>query len=172
MLPTFFGMWKLEVAYACTLRTPAVPLGTTYPHEHALAVILRVLMTSGGGAAMTTPTINYETVLTLARQLPPADQTRLAATLSDPADDVPATRDATVAAGALDFDVQQMLQHATIDDFVVPPAGTSEDARALLQAWATEDADDEDGEPWDEVLRSLDANRFSTRRLFGERDSA
>jgi hypothetical protein len=118
---------------------------------------------------MPTPTVDFETVLTLARQLPTADQTRLAALLVAAEDAAPAHA-GTIANDARALDVQHLLAHTTLNDLIVPPHGTTEDARALLQAWREEDANDEEGEPWDEVLRSLDANRFSTRRLFEELD--
>ena len=53
---------------------------------------------------------------------------------------------------------------------MVPPSGTAEDARVLLRSWNESAADDldEGEETWDDVLRSLDANRFSARLLFPE----
>ena len=65
-----------------------------------------------------------------------------------------------------------MLAGKTPGDFVVPPDGTPEDAIALVRSWAEEDADatEEEGESWEDVLRSLDINRFSSRRLFPELD--
>ncbi len=116
---------------------------------------------------------SYDVVLALARQLAPADQERLAAALSDaPAAPQQNLTDAPATLPALAPEVQRLVAGMTIDDFVVPPSSTPEDAIALLRSWAEEDADagEDEGESWDDVLRSLDANRFSTRRLFPDLD--
>ncbi len=105
---------------------------------------------------------NFDAVLALVQQLAPADKLRLAATLTT---EMQSQVDVIPTYPALAPDVQQMLVGMTIDDMVVAPSGTAEDARALLKSWADED-DEEDTESWDDVLRSLDANRFSTRQLF------
>ena len=108
--------------------------------------------------------ITFEWVLALAQQLAPVDQARLAAALTA------AQQQADVAPTypALAPKVRQMLPGMTIDDMVVPPSGTPEDALALLQSWADEAGahTEGDSESWDDMLRSLDANRFSTRELF------
>jgi hypothetical protein len=59
------------------------------------------------------------------------------------------------------------------EDFVVPPRGTPQDAIRLLQKWNEEDAacadEEEEGEgTWEDILRAIDANRFSYRKLFPE----
>ena len=109
--------------------------------------------------------ISFDTVLALAQQLAPADQARLAAALTAAA---PQQADATADYPALAPKVRQVLAGMTIDDMVVPPSGTPEDALALLQSWADEAGvgTEGDSESWDDMLRSLDANRFSTRELF------
>jgi len=104
---------------------------------------------------------NFDAVLALVQQLDPADKVRLAATLTT---EMQSQEDVIPTYPALAPDVQQMLVGMTIDDMVVAPSGTPEDARALPKSWA--DEDEEDTESWDDVLRSLDANRFSTRQLF------
>ncbi len=59
---------------------------------------------------------------------------------------------------------------ATMDPaaFVVPGAATPQEAAALLRSWSEEDAatDEEGAESWEDVLRSIDANRTSYRKLF------
>ena len=63
-----------------------------------------------------------------------------------------------------------MLAGHTAQEYMVAPSGTVEDARALLRSWNEHAADElDDGEEsWDDVLRALDADRFSTRLLFPE----
>jgi len=113
----------------------------------------------------------YDAVLALARQLAPAEQARLAAALTDMTSE-PDQADAPPGWPSLTPEVRRMLAGKTPGDFVVPPDGTPEDAIALVRSWAEEDADatEEEGESWEDVLRSLDANRFSSRRLFPELD--
>lgn len=68
-------------------------------------------------------------------------------------------------------EVQALLETMTDADMIVPPRGTPEDARRLLQSWSEEDAMDieEEGEgTWEDILRAIDANRFSYRKLFPE----
>ena len=53
----------------------------------------------------------------------------------------------------------------------VPPQGTPADASRLFASWDAIDAaaadEPEEGEgTWEDVLRAIDANRFSTRKLF------
>lgn len=70
-------------------------------------------------------------------------------------------------------DVREMLARMSPDELMVPPRGMPEDVIRLLQSWNEEDAaagDQEEDESWDDVLRSLDANRDSYRRLFPELD--
>ena len=70
-------------------------------------------------------------------------------------------------------DVRALLARMSPDELMVPPQGTPEDAIRLLQSWNEEDAaavEEEEGESWEDVLRSLDANRGSYRRLFPELD--
>ena len=59
---------------------------------------------------------------------------------------------------------------ATLDPaaFMVPGTATPQEAIALLQAWSEEDAADadEDAAAWEDVLRAMDANRMSYRKLF------
>jgi hypothetical protein len=76
---------------------------------------------------------------------------------------------------ALAPEVQALLATMTDTDMIVPPQGTPEDAIRLLQAWSEEDAagvdEEEEGEgSWDDVLRSIDANRTSYRKLFPDLD--
>jgi hypothetical protein len=109
--------------------------------------------------------VTFDTVLELAQQLDPADQARLVATLEGAA---PKQADSKDAYPALAPEVRQLLAGMSIDDMVVAPQGTMEEALALLEPVADEgeDGDEENGESWDDVLRSLDAHRFSTRQLF------
>ncbi|PDW02049.1 hypothetical protein [Candidatus Viridilinea mediisalina] len=71
-------------------------------------------------------------------------------------------------------EVADLLKNMTDADMIVPPKGTPEDAIRLLEAWNEEDtarADDEDDDgdgTWDDVLRAIDANRHSSRKLFPE----
>jgi hypothetical protein len=65
--------------------------------------------------------------------------------------------------------IRTLVAGMNLDDFVVPPRGTPEDAIRLLQSWSDEDADEEDEEgegTWEDVLRAIDANRTSYRKLF------
>ncbi|WP_129671785.1 hypothetical protein [Candidatus Chloroploca sp. Khr17] len=111
----------------------------------------------------------YDAVLLLARQLAPTEQARLAAALIGVPSE-PTQTDAPARRPSLTPEVQQLLVGKTANDFDVPPNGTPEDARALVRSWAEEDPDatEEEGESWEDVLRSLDANRCSARRLFPE----
>ena len=70
-------------------------------------------------------------------------------------------------------EVQRVLAGKTLADLVRKPEGTVDELRTILRSWreADEAADDEGGETWDDMLRSLDQNRFSTRRLFPELDN-
>lgn len=52
------------------------------------------------------------------------------------------------------------------EDFMVPGEATPDAAIALLRSWTEEASDDEDAESWADVLRSIDANRPSYRKLF------
>jgi hypothetical protein len=108
--------------------------------------------------------MTVEEILAHVRDLPPEDQARLRAALAA-AEERGATTHPSIAP-----DVQQMLAGHTADEFLVPPSGTVEDARALLRSWNEGAADDldEGEESWDDMLRSLDAHRFSTRLLFPE----
>ena len=68
-------------------------------------------------------------------------------------------------------EVQALLATMTDADMIVAPHGTREDAIRLLQAWNEEDAaradEVEEGDgTWEDVLRSIDANRTSDRKLF------
>ena len=63
--------------------------------------------------------------------------------------------------------VQALVATMNIDNFIVPGDGSPEDAIALLRSWSeAETDDDEDMESWEDVLRSIDANRSSDRKLF------
>lgn len=110
--------------------------------------------------------VTFDGVLALAQQLAPGDRARLAATLTE--QPAPEQNEQAQNYGAIASDVRQMLSGMTIEDMVVLPRGTPEDAAALIRSWSEEDADDdaEESEPSDELLRSLDESRFSTRRLF------
>ncbi len=68
-----------------------------------------------------------------------------------------------------------MLPHiralaATLDPavFIVPGTATPQEAITLLQAWSDEEATeaDDDAKAWEDVLRAIDANRMSYRKLF------
>ncbi|GEM_PF-1554059 len=54
------------------------------------------------------------------------------------------------------------------DDLIVPGKALPEEAIALLRSWTAADSegDDADAESWEAVLRSIDANRTSYRKLF------
>ena len=69
-------------------------------------------------------------------------------------------------------DVRALLATMTDADMIVPPQGTPEDTIRLFQSWNEEDmADNEEGEePWEDVLRAIDANRTSYRKLFPDLD--
>lgn len=109
-------------------------------------------------------TTTVESILEQVRRLPPEDQARLRAAL-----------DAAAPAyyPSVPPEIQRMLAGKALDEFVVRPEGSVDEVRATLRAWREEDeaADDEGGETWDDMLRSLDRNRFSTRRLFPELDN-
>lgn len=64
--------------------------------------------------------------------------------------------------------IRALVAMMNVDDFMVPGDGSPEEAIALLRSWSeaeTED-DDEGTESWEDVLRSIDANRTSDRKLF------
>lgn len=64
--------------------------------------------------------------------------------------------------------IRALVATMNVDEFTVPGDGSPEDAIALLRSWSeveTED-DDEGTESWEDVLRSIDANRSSDRKLF------
>ena len=64
--------------------------------------------------------------------------------------------------------IRALVATMNVDEFTVPGNGSHEDAIALLRSWSeveTED-DDEGTESWEDVLRSIDANRSSDRKLF------
>ncbi|MEI7645111.1 MAG: hypothetical protein WCJ55_12620 [Chloroflexales bacterium] len=71
---------------------------------------------------------------------------------------------------ALAPQIQALVATMKESDMDVPPHGTREDAIRLLQAWNAEDAaradEEEEGDgTWEDVLRSIDANRSSDRKL-------
>ena len=106
--------------------------------------------------------MTVEDILEQVRRLAPEDRVRLRAALEA---DIPATY-------MLPSEVQQMLANKTLNDFIVEPQVSTEEARAWLQSLNVDDPemDAEGDESWDDVLRSLDRNRFSPRRLFPELD--
>jgi hypothetical protein len=64
--------------------------------------------------------------------------------------------------------IRALVATMNVDDFTVPGDGSPEGTIALLRSWSegeTED-DDEGTESWEDVLRSIDANRSSDRKLF------
>jgi hypothetical protein len=70
-------------------------------------------------------------------------------------------------------EVQALLATMSDADLIVPPQGTPEDAIRLLQSWNEEDmaGEEEEGEgTWEDVLRAIDANRTSYRKLFPDLD--
>ena len=70
-------------------------------------------------------------------------------------------------------EVRILLATMTDADMIVPPQGTPEDAIRLLQSWNEEDlaSSEEEGEgTWEDVLRAIDANRTSYRKLFPDLD--
>ena len=74
---------------------------------------------------------------------------------------------------ALAPEVQALLATMTDADMIVPPQGTPEDAIRLLQSWNEEDraGEEEEGDgTWEDVLRAIDANRTSYRKLFPDLD--
>jgi hypothetical protein len=108
-------------------------------------------------------TITVEAILEQVRRLTPEEQARLRAALDE---------DALDRYPPLPLEIQRMLEGKTLADFVVEPQGTVEEARAWLQSLNVDDPemDEEGGESRNDMLRSLDRNRFSTRRLFPELD--
>ena len=73
-------------------------------------------------------------------------------------------------------EVQALLATMTDADMIVASHGTREDAIRLLHAWNAEDAaradEEEEGDgTWEDVLRSIDANRTSYRKLFPDLDT-
>ena len=71
----------------------------------------------------------------------------------------------------LTSEVRRRLAAMRDTDMIVPPQGTPADASRLLASWDAIDAaaadEAEEGEgTWEDVLRAIDANRFSTRKLF------
>lgn len=63
--------------------------------------------------------------------------------------------------------IRAIAAKVNIDDLVSPGNASPEETIALLRSWSEEEADeDEDAESWEDVLRSIDANRTSYRKLF------
>ncbi len=64
--------------------------------------------------------------------------------------------------------IRALAATMNLADFIVPGTATPEEAIALLRSWSEEgaDEDDEGTESWEDVLRSIDANRTSYRKLF------
>jgi hypothetical protein len=116
----------------------------------------------------------YDAVLTLVRQLSPEDQRRLVAEVAQPLavtnEDAPEITAETLITTP---EIRAMVAKMRPEELIRPPQGTIEDAVAMLRSWNEEDAegDDDEGESWDEVLRSIDANRSSYRRLFPDLDN-
>lgn len=73
----------------------------------------------------------------------------------------------------LDPEVQLLLTHMTDTDMLIPSHPTAERAIRRLHRWDEEDAhcatESEEGDgTWDDILRAIDTNRSSYRRLFAE----
>lgn len=67
--------------------------------------------------------------------------------------------------------IRALVATTNPDDFIVPGNATPDEIIALLQSWDEQDAAEQDeaeeGEGmWEDVLRSIDANRTSYRKLF------
>jgi hypothetical protein len=64
--------------------------------------------------------------------------------------------------------IRALVATMNIDDFIVPGNSSPEEAIALLRSWSEAEAedDDEDTESWEDVMRSIDANRTSYRKFF------
>lgn len=74
---------------------------------------------------------------------------------------------------ALTPEVRELLASMRDDEMIVPPQGAPAAASQLLDTWSAIDAaaadEPEEGEgTWEDVLRAIDANRVSTRKLFPE----
>ncbi|MFP4440663.1 MAG: hypothetical protein ACLFVO_25795 [Chloroflexaceae bacterium] len=70
-------------------------------------------------------------------------------------------------------DVRALLATMTDADMIVPPQGTPEDTIRLFQSWNEADmadSEDEGEETWEDILRAIDANRTSYRKLFPDLD--
>jgi hypothetical protein len=54
------------------------------------------------------------------------------------------------------------------DDLIAPGTATAEAVVALLRSWTAADAEDDDAgaEPWEDVMRAIDAHRTSARPHF------
>jgi hypothetical protein len=91
-------------------------------------------------------TMTVEEILEQAQQLPPEERARLRAALAS-ADDIARAE-------------QRRKNQAAID---------------LLRSWREHDEGDEHegtGETWDEILQAIDDHRYSSRRLFSERQGS
>jgi hypothetical protein len=106
-------------------------------------------------------TITVESILEQARKLSPNDRVRLRDALDE---------ETPFEYPPISPEVLKMLEGKTVDDFIVKPTKSPDELRKMLREWRTSDeaADDEGGVTWDEMLQSLDRNRFSMRRLFTE----
>lgn len=63
--------------------------------------------------------------------------------------------------------VHELTASINPDEFIIPGKASCEEAIALLRSWTEEDAAEDEGDtPWEDVLRSIDAHRTSSRKLF------
>jgi len=66
--------------------------------------------------------------------------------------------------------IRALLATMNADTLTVPGKSPPSEAIALLRSWTDADAEDDDEgtETWEDVMRSIDANRTSYRKLFPE----
>jgi len=66
--------------------------------------------------------------------------------------------------------IRALLATMNADALTVPGKSPPSEAIALLRSWTDADAEDDDEgtETWEDVMRSIDANRTSYRKLFPE----
>jgi hypothetical protein len=70
---------------------------------------------------------------------------------------------------AMSEQIRAIASRVNIDDLDFPGDASPEEAIALIRSWSEEETEeDEDAESWEDVLRSIDANRTSYRKLFPE----
>jgi predicted transcriptional regulator len=132
---------------------------------------------------------NYEEIVSAAMTLPPATKTMLAehlpASLDAPARKEPERVDASGATITLTLDSElerRLLQEASrhglspeqyavqaLEEYILRTARERrEKAIALVQSWIDEGDEEEQKETWEYLVRVLDEDRTSVRKLFPE----